>query len=185
MKQVLQVGAALLALGAANAWATQADASEWYGALRVGQTINTDVSGISFEDGEAYGAGLGTSIGPVRVEGGVSRLSGDLNFGGPSIQADALDYHATAYLDLPVGENASLFAGAGVDYVDAEALFFGNSIDANGTGYHWAVGGAYRLRDGLMLEARYRQIEADVDADFIGDVDLSASELTLGLRMRI
>lgn len=181
---VLKFGVAAAALVAGNAWATTADASEWYGVARIGQSTNTEVSGIPFDDGMSYGVGLGTSIGPIRVEGAVDRIQGDLNFGGPAIQGDALDWHVNAYLDLPVGDNASLFAGAGVDYVQAEANIFGFSVEGDGTGYNLAVGGAYRFSERLIGEAQFRRVEADLSTDF-GDVDLSSDQITVGLRFEL
>lgn len=182
MKRVLQAGAALVALSAMNAWATQADAAI-YGKVSLGQS-GGEIEGVTLDDGTAYGAALGTSLGPVRVEAGVDHISGSINFG-PTISAEALDYHATAYLDLPVGEHASLFAGAGLDYVDGQASFFGTDIEASGDGWHWAAGGAYRLNDRMIAEAQYRHVSADLDADFVGAVNLDADVVTLGLRLAL
>lgn len=159
---------------------SNAAADEWYGKVSVGQS-EADVSGLTLDEGLAYGAALGTSVGPVRVEAGVSRLSGD--FAG-MFSADALDYRATAYLDLPVGANASVFGGAGLDYIDGEGSIYGSSIDASGEGWHWAVGGAYRLNDRMIAEVQYRQIAADLDTDF-GGVDLEANEMTVGFRLAL
>lgn len=184
MKSV-QIGAALVALVGRNALATSADASVIdYAAVRVGQATNTEVSGISFDDGMTYGAAVGKAVGPFRVELGVDRLQGDLNFGGPAIQGEALDYHAAAFLDFSVGERASVFAGAGVDYVDASASIFGTEINGDGTGWNYAYGGAYRLSDNLVGEVQIRHLEADLSTDF-GDVDLSSDQITVGLRLAL
>jgi opacity protein-like surface antigen len=164
--------------------APDADARAWYVKASVGQTAEADVSGLTLDDGFVYGAGLGTSVGPVRVEAGVNRLSGEADFGFVAIDTAALDYHATGYLDLPVGDNASVFVGAGVDYIQGEASIFGGSIDAEGDGYHYAFGGAYRLSQGVIVEGQFREISADLDTDF-GAVDLSASEITVGLRLAL
>jgi opacity protein-like surface antigen len=160
--------------------APNAHADEWYGKLSIGQS-SADVGGLTLNDGLAYGAAIGTGVGPVRVEAGVARLSGD--FAG-AINADALDYHATAYLDLPVGDNASVFGGVGIDYVDGEASFGFGSVNASGEGYHWAVGGAYRLSERMIGEVQFRRIEADMDSDF-GGFDVAADELTVGVRFRL
>lgn len=174
----LKYAAAVAALIAGNAWAEQADAAT-YAKISVGQTAG-EVNGINLDDGLAYGAAIGTNFGPVRVEVGVDHLAGAINFG-PTLEATALDYSATAYLDLPIGDNATVFAGAGVDYVMGEASFFGNNIDAEGDGWHYAVGASYRLAPGIVGEAQFRQVSAELDSDF-GPVDLDASEVTLGLR---
>lgn len=176
---------ALAALCAGNVWATTADADVIdYTKLSIGQSLNTDVSGFALDDGFAYGAGVGKDVGPLRVELGVDRLSGEANLFGPTLQANALDWHANAYLDIDVGDRASVFAGAGLDYIDGEASFFGNSIGASGDGWNWAVGGAYRIAEGLTAEAQFRRVDADLSTDF-GDVALQTDQITLGLRMAL
>jgi opacity protein-like surface antigen len=176
----LKIGAAMVALVGMNTIAATADAGEWYGAVRVGQS-QADVSGISFEEGLSYGGAVGTSVGPVRVEAGVNRLSGD--FAGV-VNADALDWNATAYLDLPVGDNASVYAGAGLDYVDGSASIYGYDIDASGDGYHWTIGAAYRLNANMIGEVQYTSTTADLDTDF-GGVDLDASNISVGVRFAL
>ena len=178
----LKYAAACAALIAGNAWDARADAAT-YAKVSVGQT-DAEVSGINLSDGDAYGAALGTNLGPVRVELGADHLAGAINFG-PTIEATAIDYSATAYLDLPIGDNAKFFAGAGLDYIDGEASFFGTDIDASGDGWHWAVGGSYRLSADLTAEAQFRQVSATLDADFLGNVDLDANVVSLGLRMAL
>lgn len=179
-KTYLFTAAAALAMAAA---CTDANAGEWYGAARVGVS-EIDVAGAGFDEGLTYGAGLGTSVSFLRLEANVDRLSGELDLGGFSIDADGLVYSATAYVDLPVGDNASVFAGAGLDYVDGEASFFGATIDANGDGWHWAAGGAYRLNDRVIVEAQVREINADLSTPF-GDVDTKTLATTLGFRFEL
>lgn len=159
-------------------------AAPLYGKVSVGVS-DAEVSGLQLDEGLSYGAAIGTAVGPFRVEAGVDRLSGSFDFFGPSINADATDFRASAFLDLPMGDRASVFAGAGVDYIDAEASAFGTEIGADGTGWHWAVGGAYRLADGIVGEVQYRHLAADLDADFIGDVDLDATQVSVGLRFAL
>ena len=179
----LKCAATVAAMLVGNVWATNADAMT-YAKISVGQS-GAEIEGINLTDGDAYGAALGANLGPVRVEVGVDRLAGALNAFGPSIEANALDYHATAYLDLPVGDNAKAFAGVGLDYIDGQAGFFGTDIDASGDGWHWAAGASYRLSESITAEAQFRQVSASLDADFLGDVDLDASEVTLGLRFAL
>lgn len=182
MKSV-QIGAALVALVGVHGLASTADASVIdYAAVRVGQATNTEVSGISFDDGMTYGVAVGKAVGPFRVELGVNRLQGDLNFGGPAIQGEALDYHASAFLDFSVGDRASVFAGAGVDYVDASAEIFGTEINGSGQGWSYAYGGAYRFTDAIIGEVQVRHLEADLSTDF-GDLDLISDQITVGVRL--
>lgn len=185
MKSSVQVGVALAALVGINALATNADASVVdYAAVRVGQATNTEVSGVSFSDDMTYGVAVGKAVGPFRVELGVDRLQGDLNFGGPAIEGQALDYHASAFLDFAVGDRASVFAGAGVDYVDASASIFGTEINGDGQGWSYSYGGAYRLSENLVGEVQVRHLEADLSTDF-GDVDLASDQITLGFRLAL
>lgn len=178
---ILKTTAALAALTAGAAIFTcPANAGEWYGTVKVGQT-QSSVEGIDLNDGLAYGAALGTSVGPVRVEVGADHLAGDF---GNVIDASAWDYSATAYLDLNVGANSSVFAGAGADYIDGSASFGYGSIDASGTGYHWALGAAHRFAAGVVGEVQYRQINADLDTGY-GSVNLDAQEITAGLRFAL
>lgn len=179
MKTVLQSVLAAAVLG--PCFITPAHAGEWYGKLSVGQA-ETEASGFSLDEGLTYGAALGTSVGPFRVEAGVNKIQAD--FDAFSLDGDALNYAATAYLDLPVGERASVYAGAGLDYVDASANMFGTEISGDGTGWHWTVGGAYRLSDNIIAEAQLRHVSADVDFGF-GDVDLDSQAATLGLRFAL
>lgn len=176
--------AGIAAFAACAAMAAPADASAWYGSARVGVS-EIDAAGVPFDDGLTYGAAVGTTAFDIfRVEAGVDRLTGELDLGGFSIDADALVYSATAYIDLPVGDNASVFAGVGVDYVDAEASFFGSSIDANGNGWHWAAGGAYRFSERVIVEAQVREISADLSSPF-GDIDSKTLATTLGFRLEL
>ena len=181
----LHIGAALAALVGVQGLASTADASVIdYAAVRVGQATNTEVSGISFDDDMTYGVAVGKAVGPFRVELGVDRIQGDLNFGGPAISGEALDYHASAFLDFSVGDRASVFAGAGVDFVDASASIFGTEINGDGQGWNYSYGGAYRLTDNIVGEVQVRHLEADLSTDF-GDVDLTSEQITLGFRFAL
>lgn len=177
---------ALFACAALAPMAIAAPASaDWYGKVSVGQS-EAELNGFGLDAGLTYGAALGTAVGPLRVEAGVDRISGDIDLGFVSANADALDFRASAFLDLPIGDSASIYAGGGVDYVDGEAGAFGTSIDASGTGWHWAVGGAYRLTDRLIGEAQVRQLRVDdLDAGAFGSVDLDATLVTVGLRFEL
>lgn len=185
--KVVHFGAAIAALAAVSAFSAPAHASPFYVKASVGQTTNSQLGAgggsIDLSDSLAYGGDVGTSFGPVRVEAGVDHLAGAINLG-PTISATALDYHATGYLDLPVGSNASVYAGAGVDYVDGSAHFFGSSISGNGTGWHYAVGAAYRLNDRMIGEVQVRHIDASLSTDY-GDVDFTSDEVTAGVRFAL
>lgn len=171
----------MAALLGGNAWATNADAGEWYGAIRAGVS-EAEVSGLAFNEGLTYGAAVGTSVGPVRVEAGVTRLSGDF---ANVVEADALNYSLSGFLDFPVGEKASLFVGGGVDYVDGDASIYGSEIEASGNGYHYGGGFSYRFSPGVIGEAAYSHLTAELDADYLGDIDLESDQVSLGLRLAL
>ena len=158
-----------------------AQAAEFYGKLEVGVTANAEVEGFGLQDDLAYGAALGADLGVLRVEAGVSRISADVL---SIAQVSALDHHATAFVDFALTERSTFFAGAGVDYVDAEANFFGSSLNADGKGWHYAIGGAYRLNDRMIGEVQFRHVEADMSSDY-GDFDLAADEVSVGLRLAL
>lgn len=167
-----------LAAAAILAWATVPDASarNYYVKAEVGQVMDAEAGGFALGDDPTVGGYVGTAVGPLRVEGGVSRLSADTDFG-IEFQADALYYNATAYLDLPSG----FFVGAGVGYMDAEAEFGPVSFEDDGYAYHVAGGYAARLNDRMVGEVQVRYIDADLDT--IGDVN--AVTATVGLRVRL
>lgn len=167
--------AVIMAFGLAQT----ASAEGLYGVARVGTTTETSVSGISFDDGPVYNVGLGTNLGPIRAEAGVSRLSGELGAG--AIQADALVYQVSAYLDLPVGDNAKVFAGGGIGYASGEASLYGFGIDASGPEYHFGGGASYRISERFVGELMWTRRSADLDTDY-GSVTLESDEVTLGIR---
>lgn len=165
----------------AFAMAQTASAAPFYAKVSVGETSNAAVEGIDLNDGFAYGGAVGTSVGPVRVEAGVDHLSGDI---GSFVDVDAWDYSVTGYLDLPITENTGVFAGAGLDYIDASANLGFTSIDGEGNGWHWTVGAAHRFAPGLIGEVAYRSTSADLDTDF-GSLEAEYSTVSLGLRVSL
>ena len=179
MKKLLfqtAIAAAVLApLGVAHAGLID------YAKISVGES-DASVESLNFDSGLAYGASIGGDLGPVRLELGVDHLSGDF---ASVFEGEALDYHGTVFADLPVGERASVFAGVGADYIDAEASVYSSSISADGSGWHWAVGGAYRMSDSMIAEAQFRRIDADLDMPYGGSANLEVDEMTLGFRLAL
>src|SRR5689334_22892298 len=98
--KLLTTGAALVALAAPFAFVHSANAATGlYVAARAGQTFDATAQSFHLSDDTAFGAAVGAKVGPLRVEGGVDRISADtLPF-----SAHAVDYHADAFLDVPVG----------------------------------------------------------------------------------
>jgi len=170
----LAVGIALIAVGVFAC--SSANASEFYVKAEVGTTVSADI-GAELSDELTYGAYIGTSVGPFRVEAGASHLAGDIDLGGIALETSAIDYNATAYIDTQSG----FYVGAGVDYIEAEANI-GPWFSANdsGWGYHVSAGYAARVSDRSVIEFQARYLEADLD-----NVDLSGTALTVGYRHRI
>lgn len=168
----------LAAAAAMCLFAGTANAAPFYVKAEVGITPQTEVEGFNLSDDATYGLLAGTAVGPVRVEAGVSRLSADI---ADFVEGDAIDYRATAYLDMPITEQTGVFVGAGVDYLQAEVNvgpFF--SEDLEGTGYHYTAGIAHRISENAIGEVAYRHIEADLDG-----LDVATDAVTLGLRFRL
>jgi opacity protein-like surface antigen len=168
------LGAATIAL----VGVTPSHASELYGAVRAGQSTNTSVSGIDLNDGFAYGGAVGGAIGPVRAEVAADHLSGD--FAG-FVDGSAWDISASAILDFQLSHDTALFAGAGLDYVKAEAKVPFGSMSAEGQGYSYQAGMSHRFANGVMGEVRYKHTEVnDLDG-----LDLSTDQVTAGVRFTL
>lgn len=168
------------ALAAALALAPAASASDWYVKGEVGVTLDTQIEanggGVELDDGQTFGAYVGTTAGPFRIEAGVSRIQADSNFFGIPVDASANDYNATAYLDTASG----FYVGAGVDYIQAEATVANVfSVEQSGYGWHVSGGYAFRAADGIV-ETQVTYLDANLD-----DVDLSGVRATIGYRRAI
>lgn len=172
-----QISAAFASLAAVLA-VQPAHASELYARASVGQTTNASISGVNFNDGMSYGAGVGGAVGPVRLELGADRVSGDI---ANVIEGHAMVYSATGFIDVPVGA-VTVSGGAGVDYVRGSVHApYGGSYDAEGYGWHWAVQGSTRVSDRIIAQVEYRHLSAD-----LGDPGtLDADQISAGFRFRI
>lgn len=175
----LQIGLGVAALALVGV--APAHASELYAKVGVGQTENASVGGIDLTGDTAYTAGIGTGLGPLRVEGAVSHVSGHLS---TFADISAYDYQATAYLDVPITQNSGVFAGVGADYVSGTATAFGSSMDANGKGWHYTVGVAHRFAPGLIGEVSYTKVSADVDTPY-GSQNADFSTAMASLRVAL
>ena len=181
MNQV-QIGAAFASLAAIIA-VQPAHASPLYLSAHAGQTTNVAVSGINLNDDAAYGGAIGSSVGPVRVEAGIDRLSANLD---GVIQAHALDYSASAFFDLPLSDATSVFAGGGVDYLQAEAkVIYGGSVSASGYGYHFGGGVSHRIAEHMIAQVEWRRVKASNLSINGSDVDLTADTVTAGVRVSL
>lgn len=178
------IRSAILAIAAAAALtviATPAHAGDWYVKAEVGTTFDSEINGIELSDAPVYGAHVGTAVGPVRVEGGVRHVSGDISLGFIDVETSAINYTATAYLDLATSANSGFFIGAGPDYWQGEASigpFF--NTDVEGFGYHVTGGYATRITDRAVFEVAARYDDADLDG-----IDLTGVSATAGVRFRL
>lgn len=164
---------AILAFAAAGLAfaASPAHARDWYVKAEVGQASNVSAGPMSLENGLTFGGAVGTSVGPVRVEAGASRV----NTGALSVvDITATAYSATAYLDLPMG----LYAGAGLDYLTADANVGFAGTDLSGDGWHWSAGYAHRISPNMIAEAQFTRLDGDMDS-----VSVAADRWTVGVRI--
>ena len=169
----LALAASCFALGFAPANATE---RPWYVKAEIGASAQTEIEGIELEDGSVYGGAVGTAIGPVRVEVGARSLNVD-TFG---VNLSSIDYNATAYLDLAVGESSSVFVGAGVDYVDAEASFGYGDYQTSAYGWHASAGYARRITPGVIVEGQARYTDIGFDG-----FDANTTDFTVGVRLAL
>lgn len=172
----MAIGATAVILIAGVAFCSSANASEFYVKAEAGYAMDTEAGGFALGDDSTIGAYVGTGVGPLRVEAGVSRIEADTSIG-ITMEIDALYYNGTAYLDLPNG----FFVGAGAGYMEAEAEFGPISFDDSGWAYHGAAGYAHRVNDSMIVEAQVRYIDADFDQ--VGDA--TSVQATLGLRLAL
>lgn len=183
VKLVMQGGVAVAAIAIAGLASGQANAAV-YAKVEAGTTANAAVNGINLDDDSVYGGELGMGVGPIRVEAGVDRINASL--AGGAVQAHANDWNATAYFDLPLSSKSGVFAGAGVDYVQAEAHTpFGGGISGEGKGWHVTAGLARRMGDGLIMEVAAKHVDCDLDFGGSSTVNATADTFTIGARFSL
>lgn len=170
---------AAFALATATAFAAPAMAETYVG-VGAGTSI-TSVEGLDLDDGFAIDLVVGTDVGPVRVEGGIARVNNDTNFLGLPVNVSALEYSAMAFYDIPTGTSVTPYVGAGVTYTDAQADVFFTDIDAQGWGYQLAGGFRTAISDRLTADVGVRYGKSQLDAAFLGDVDVESTRLRVGL----
>lgn len=180
MKSITIMGA-LAALALGLAFAPVASAQNLYVKATVGQTADTQASGISLSDDLSYGVAIGGDVGPVRLEIGVDHLAANL---GGVVDATAIDYSATVYYGQPISERSTVFVGAGVDYLDATVSYGPFSTDGSGDGWHYTFGYARTLAPGVTLELSARHIEADLEFSGYG-IDAEANVFSIGGRVAL
>lgn len=173
---------ALIAICAFFAIPSMASAAPMYVKIEAGSTANTEVEGIALSDDLAYGAALGADFGPVRVEAGVSHFGADIL---SIATASALNYRATAFVDFGVTDRSAFYAGAGLDYITAEANLLTYSVDGEGDGWHYVVGYSWALNDAITLDANVRHVEADLDFGVVSDVSLETDLVSAGIRLAL
>ncbi len=177
----------LLAAVAAPAMllASPASALDLYGVARVGTTTGVEAeafgTSIDLSDGQSLNAGIGARFGNFYGEAGVDRDSADLSLGGLTLDATATTYSGTVGYKVDLG-NVEPYAEVGYGYTQAEANLAGLfSVDGSGWGYHYGFGAQVPLTQNIALDVNYRHREADVDFDFIGDVDVTTDAIRAGV----
>lgn len=167
----LAVAAALFAIS------MTAHAAPLYANVHVGAATQAGISGINLDDGQVYGAAIGTAVGPLRVEAGVDRHNVSI---ANIINGHATVYNASAFADFRLGTQSAVYVGGGVDYGQVSAhIGPWTAARDSGFGYHAATGYSRRISDGLILDAQARYTHLDV-ANGASDVALTA-----GLRVAL
>jgi opacity protein-like surface antigen len=153
---------------------------------------------IELDGGALFGAAAGVDFGYLRFEAGVDRSEAELSlptatidfgffeFTSPdTLETDSTTWHVTAYGELPLGDSFTAFGGLGLDYVETEANLAGQGVSGDGDGWHYEVGGAYEVADGITLEASYRVTSANIEFDDDFDVETESQALRAGVRFTL
>lgn len=181
----IKITTALAALVAGNALAATADA-ETYGALRAGFN-DAEVSAfggtVSFDQGSSFEGAVGYDFGTLRVEASASRDNADLGLVG--IEGTLTNFSATALADFNGPFGLTYFAGAGLDYTQAEANLGFVTAEGTGDGWHYDLGVSKNISDRMTIEVRRRAYDGSVDFDLGGDLDVSNTAWTAGIRVAL
>lgn len=165
----------LVAIAATFILAAPANALDFYGKVEAGVSDNITAESFDLQDGKTFGAAIGTTVGPFRVEAGASQIDAEA-FGG-IVSADATNYRATVYADLFNNDTRAFFIGAGVNYVDADISLGYGSVSDSGQGWHYTAGYSRRIGSGLIGEVAYTNTQVELFG-----ADVEASTFTVGLR---
>lgn len=160
--------------------------AETYGALRAGFN-DADVSAfggtVSFDQGASHEGALGIDFGTLRVEASASRDNAALGLIG--IEGTLTNYSATALADFNGPFGLTYFAGAGLDYTQASANLGFITAEGEGDGWHYDLGVSKNINDRMTIEVRRRTYEGSVDFDVGGDLDVTNTAWTAGLRVSL
>lgn len=181
IQQLALAGALLIpALAVSNANA------ETYGALRAGFN-DAEVSAfggtVSFDQGSSFEGAIGHDFGTFRVEASASRDNAELGLVG--IEGTLTNYSATALADFNGPFGLTYFAGAGLDYTQASANLGFVTAEGEGDGWHYDLGVSKNINDRMTLEVRRRAYEGSVDFDLGGDLDVTNTAWTAGIRVAL
>lgn len=159
---------------AAAAFVPAASARDWYVRGEIGQAADISAEGVGLANGLSYGGYVGTEVGFLRVEAGMSRINTDVM---SVVEVGANDFNATAYLDFRPTDNSSVFLGAGADYITVDASSGFAGADATGLGWHLTGGYAHQFGP-VIAEAQVRYISADIEG-----FNVDAVVPTIGVRL--
>lgn len=160
--------------------------AETYGALRAGfNDAEASAFGgtVSFDQGSSFEGAVGYDFGTLRVEASASRDNAELGLVG--IEATMTNYSATALADFNGPFGLTYFAGAGLDYSQAEANLGFITAEGTGDGWHYDLGVSKNISDRMTLEVRRRAYDGSVDFDLGGDLDVSNTAWTAGIRVAL
>jgi len=160
--------------------------AETYGALRAGfndAEVSAFGGSVSFDQGSSFEGAVGYDLGTIRVEASASRDNAELGLVG--IEGTLTNFSATALADFEGPFGLTYFAGAGLDYTQAEANLGFITAEGEGDGWHYDIGVSTNISDRMTLEVRRRAYEGSVDFDLGGDLDVTNTAWTAGIRVAL
>lgn len=146
-----------------------ADTVGWYGSFGAGKALNEIDGGVlpfQLDEGYEIGGAVGYDVGDWRAELEVSYIENSGDLGLITVTGSAVAVTVNAFYDLPLSDNWTLSAGAGIG-VAADAGIKIGELEATDTEltYKGSVQVAYDVNDSTQLYAGYTYRAID-DTDF-------------------
>ena len=147
---------------------------------------------LDSDEGYGFGAAVGRSFGLLRLEAEIATQESDINnfevreVGGRAFKTvdtriDSLMLNG--YVDVPVTEAFSLFAGGGLGGAAVTVSAYDYDVDETVFAYKLAAGASYLFNENWGTELAYEYLATeDVDYNLIEVEDISSSNLALSLK---
>lgn len=154
-----------------------------------------DITGqvqLDSEEGYGFGAALGRSFGWLRFEAEIATQENDINnfevrgVGGrtfKNVDTTIDSLMLNGYVDIPVADAFSLFAGGGVGGAAVTVSVYDYEVDETVFAYKLAAGASYQFNDNWGTELAYEYLATDdISYNLIEVEDISSSNLVLSLK---